>query len=179
MTSEEIRLRSLHLYLACSYAAVKFRDSVLDELREAGYEVNQEAADIVLKEVGILFRFWTTRQIWERLVENEGDAKSLNFSLIHLFNRGFKLPRDEIGERYAQISGTVEEVKEFGYRICNALGTKEFILALKLNASCPAWLKAVLQYTQNAIEWPIPRVKEIVEELSGLDKEQRGRKREA
>lgn len=171
MTGEEIRLRSLYVYLGCAYAAVKYRDQgLLPILQEANVETNERVKDLVLREIGILFRFWSTRQIWEREVANESDAKSLNLALMQLFNVGLRLPKDNSGVEYAQASGTLGEVQKFGHRICKGLRGDDYTLALELNSTLPAWAKAVFQYVEDGVNLPLQQVQEVVGELAKLDK---------
>lgn len=165
MKDDERKLRAEYLYLACCYAAVRFRDSILDDLKESHLKVDDNVKEIVLREIAILFRFWTTRATWEDLIESSNDAKWFNLYLFQLFNSGFKIPKDDSGMRYAKASGTVEEVKELGRRICNALKLECAITMFKINIGIPHWIKVVLKYTKDAVELPIEQIKAMVDEI--------------
>lgn len=166
MTDKEIRLRAEYLYIACCYAAVKeITDSIIDTLKSSKIIVDDTVKEVVLREVGILFRFWTTRAIWESLIEDENDAKRFNFSLFRLFNSGFKLPKDDSGIRYAQISGTVEEVKELGRRICNALKLECAITMFEINIGISHWLELILKFTKDAVELPVEQIENMLKEI--------------
>lgn len=172
MTGEEIRVRSLYLYVACSYAAVKLQAHVIEEIRRLKMSFDRKQEEQIFKEVGILFRFWVTRQIWENLVQEEADAKSLNFATFDLFNKGFKLPNDESHVRYGEISGRVEEVKEFGLRVCGILNQKDPELLLMLSTmTSEHWFPVILQYTKDAVEQPFEQARRFVDEMAAADKQ--------
>src|SRR6185295_15941804 len=99
------------------------------------------------RELGMLFRYWITRQIWERLEAREEDAKQLNLAVLRLFTNGFKLPKDGSGLRYAELSSPAEEVRELGHRITNALGMEHAPLLAELQGSILTWRQAIVQHT--------------------------------
>jgi len=104
MDSDEIRLRALYLFLACSQSIESLKDKVIKTLPKEPVST-QMMRDLVLKrELGMLFRYWTTRKIWERLEADEASAKGLNLALLRLFTQGFKLPMDGSGLHYAELS---------------------------------------------------------------------------
>ncbi len=170
MDSEEIRIRSLYLYVACSYAAVKLKEHIFAEMEKLGITSDEARKELVLKEIGVLFLFWTTRQIWERLVENEGDAKSLNVALAKLFHDGFKLPSDERRIRYAQVSGTVEEIEQFAFTVCDTLERHDAFLLVRLAVIYKHQFKLILQYTEDAVALSVSNIKECVDEMARRDK---------
>lgn len=166
MTNEEINLRSEYLYLASCLAAIKLRDSIIES---ANLEEDEKVKGIVLRELGILFRFWITREIWESLVEDETDAQKFNFRLLHLFNSGFKIPQDGSEIRYAQISGTVDEVKELGRRICNSLKLECIITMFKINIGITPYMEAILKFTKNAVELPIEQIENMLKSIKNTE----------
>ena len=71
MTAEEIRLRSVFLFLACSQAVEQFKGQL-----SATFPTKPLSADVVLdkllrKELSMLVRYWATRQIWGQLEAQE------------------------------------------------------------------------------------------------------------
>ena len=94
MSPEEIRVRSLYLFLACSQAIEQLKDRLIATLPSAPSSVKLLLDKSLKREFGLLFRYWATRQIWRRLEANETDAKSLNLALLRLFfeKRAHKMP---------------------------------------------------------------------------------------
>ena len=117
----------------------------------------------------MLFRYWTTRQIWERLDSEEADAKALNLALLRLFTNHFRLPRDGSGLRYVELSNVDEETLELSRRITTALGMEHPPLLAELRVVIFPWREAVRQYTTEAIELPIDRLASRVKEWAGRE----------
>jgi hypothetical protein len=165
MSDDERKLRAEYLCLSCCCVADKFTNSIIDILKEEKIDEDSNIREIVLKEVGILFRFWTTHAIWEALIQNENDAKWFNLYLFQLFNSGFNIPKDGSDIRHAEISGTEDEAKELGRKICNALNRECAITMLKINIGISCWIEVVLKYAKDALELPIEQIKSMVEEI--------------
>ena len=113
------------------------------------------------RELGLLFRYWTTRQIWERLEAREADAKELNLALLRLFTNAFQLPKDGSGLRYAELSTPTEEIRELSARMTQALSAGEANQArwlAELQAGLVPWREAVLRYTADAIDLPLEQL---------------------
>ena len=154
MTAENIRLRSVFLFLACSQAVEQFKGQL-----SATFPTKPLSADVMLdqllrKELGLLVRHWASRQIWSQLEANESDATQLNLSLLRLFTEGFKLPRDGSGLRYAELSTVADEANELGHRLTNALGTEHLPLLLELHKSMSGWREIILRVTDDALRLP-------------------------
>lgn len=158
MSLEEIRVRSLYLFLACSQAIEQLKDRLIATLPSAPSSVRLLLDKSLKRELGLLFRYWATRQIWSRLEANEADAKSLNLALLRLFFEGFRLPKDGSGMRYAELSTVNEETDELSQRITNALGTEHRPLVKELEGAILPWRDAVFRYTVDALELPIDQL---------------------
>ena len=151
MVPEELRVRSLYIFLSCSRAieeaSGRVRAAVPDSLSSV-----QPALDKTLKkELALLFRYWATRRIWERLGSDELGAKELNLALLRLFFEGFKLPKDGSGMRYAELSTVSEEIRELAHRVAHALGGEHPPLLEELERAILPWRDAVLQCTAEAL----------------------------
>ena len=164
MSPEEIRLRSLYLFFTCSRAVNEFKDRLLTTFPSSPLTATLVLDRSLKRELGILFRYWTTRQIWDRLEDAEADAKNLNLALLRLFTDGFKLPKDGSGLRYAELSNASEEVQELGQRITAALGMEHQPLLDELHAGILAWRDEVNRYTKDALELPLTRISTFVKE---------------
>ena len=155
MTQEESRVRAVYLFLACSQAIEQFKDGLA-----AAFPPSLPAAKPLLekslrKELGMLFRYWATRQIWNRLESREEDAKDLNLAVLRLFTEGFKLPKDGSGLRYAELSTLAEETRELSHRITNALGFEHQPMLEELHVAILHWRNAVTTYTTEALDLPL------------------------
>lgn len=176
MSPEEIRLRAMYLFLTCSQAVEQFTGRLAATLPAQTLSVQVMLHKSLKRELGLLFRYWTTRQIWERLEANEADAKQMNLVLLRLFTDAFKLPRDGSGLRYAELSTLSEEVEELGHRITNALGMAHEPLLVELQAAILPWRDAVTRYTIEALELPLELLAERVKEWAVQPPEQSGSK---
>jgi hypothetical protein len=163
MTDEEIKIRSVYLFLACSQA-VEQLTSALIAAAGGSASVKPVTEGAVRKELGLLFRYWTTRQIWERLEADEADAKALNLSLLRLFTNAFRLPRDGSGLRYAELSTAADEGQELRRRLTGAIGTGHPRLLDALEALVVSWRDAVSRYTVEALESPLSQLTASVKE---------------
>jgi hypothetical protein len=163
MTDEEIKIRSVYLFLACSQAVEQLTSSlIVAEGGSASIKPSMEGS--LRKEFGLLFRYWTTRRIWERLDTDEAAAKALNLSLLRLFTNAFRLPRDGSGLRYAELSTAAEEVQELRRRLAGAIGASHSKLFEALDASVVPWRDAVARYTVEALESPLSQLTASVKE---------------
>ena len=164
MTQEEIRIRSVYLFLACSQALEQFANQLAATFPSPPLSSKLLLERGLKRELGLLFRYWTTRQIWQRLESNEEDAKSLNLALLRLFTDAFRLAKDGSGLRYAELSTSGEEVRELSYRITNVLGVEHQPLLAELQAGILPWREAVIRYTVEALELPIEQLTSKVKE---------------
>lgn len=154
LSQEELRFRSLYLFLACSQAVEQFADRLLETLPAQPLSAQLQLRKLLKRELGLLFRYWTTRQIWQRWETREADAKQLNLALLRLFTDAFKLPKDGSGLRYAELSTLAEEVQELSHRITNALGMAHEPLLTELQSTILPWRDSVTKWTIDALEWP-------------------------
>ena len=168
MSPEEIRLRSLYLFSACSRTVNTAKEHLLTTFPSPPLSSTVMLERSLTRELGILFRYWTTRQIWDHLEEAEADAKNLNLALLRLFTEGFKLPRDGSGLRYAELSNPSEEVQELGHRITAALGMEHQPLLGELQAGVLAWRDEITRYTKEALELPLGQISTTMKEWSAL-----------
>ena len=162
MPPEEIRLRSLYLFLACSQGVETLKEE-LAKVLPAGPSSAKLMIDRALRrELGLLFRYWTTREIWERLEADEPTAKQLNLTLLRLFTDGLKLPRDGSGLRYAELSGPGEQVLELSSRVANAIGTIPPTLLETVRSGALPWRDVVLRYVGDALALPLSQIRASV-----------------
>ena len=155
MTQEEIRIRSVYLFLACSHTAEQVKNQLVTTFPHPPLSSQLLLDRLLRRELGMLFRYWTTRKIWERLESDEADAKDLNLAVLRLFVEGFKLPKDGSGLRYAELSSPADEVRELSQRVTEVLGMEHPPLLAQLQGGIVSWRDAVLQYTSDALERPL------------------------
>jgi hypothetical protein len=158
MTQEEVRTRALYLFLACSQVVDQLKEELLGKLPVAGSALRPMTVQIVRRELGLLFRYWATRQIWQRLEAYEADAKALNLALLRLFTEGLKLPRDGSGLKYASISNLADAVRELSQRLHHGLGQEYPQLLSHLQAGILTWHDVVKRHTDEALEWPLEQL---------------------
>jgi hypothetical protein len=164
MTQEEIRIRAVYLFLACAKAVDQLADRLAATFPSPPLSSRLLLEQILKKELGLLFRYWTTRHIWECLESQEEDAKQLNIRLLRLFTDAFRLAKDGSGLRYAGFSTPDEEVRELGHRITNALGVEHPPLLIELERSLGPSRETVLRYTTDALEQPLEQLTALVKE---------------
>ncbi len=165
MSPEEIRIRSLYLFLACSQAIEQFKDRLVATVQSPPPLVKPLLDKSLKRELALLFRYWATRQIWERLDSNELNAKQLNLALLRLFVEGFRLPKDGSGMRYAEFSSVGEEARELSHRITNALGLEHPPLLKELEGAILPWRDAVITFTVDALELPLDQLSTSIKML--------------
>lgn len=164
MTQEEINIRSVYLLLACSKAVDRVRDRLVDSLPDQLKGPKTLIDQCVKRELGLLFRYWTTRQIWEQMEDNEAEAKNLNLSLLRLFTSTFKLPRDGSGLKYAELSSLSEEAQELSRRLAGALNIDPHPLLTGLEETIAPWREAVVEYTAEALALPVEQLATRIKE---------------
>ena len=173
MTDEETRIRSVYLFLACSQAIDQFKDRLVATFDAVPLSSKVLIEKLLRRELGMLFRYWATRQIWDRLDANEADAKNLNLALLRLFTDAFKLPKDGSGLRYAELSTLAEEAQELSHRITNALGLEHRPLLTELQGAILPCRDAVTKYTVEALDLPVSQltvsIKEWAEQAPGIE----------
>ncbi len=155
MTEEEIRIRSVYLFLACSQAVEQCKERLIATLPTPPLSAKVLLDKAITRELGLLFRYWATRYIWEQLPSHEADAKQLNLALLRLFTSGLKLPRDGSGLRYAELSTIAEEARELSHRMTNAIGIEHPPLLAELQGTILSWRETVLRYTGEALRRPL------------------------
>ena len=148
----------MYLFLACSQAVERVKDQLTSTFPNAPLSAQAVFERAVRRELALLFRYWTTRQIWDRLEANEADAKSLNLVLLRLFTEDFRLPRDGSGVRYAELSTPAEEARELSRRLIHVLGFEHQPLLNELYGAIAPWRDAVNQYTVEALELPLAQL---------------------
>ncbi len=164
MTPEEIRIRSLYIFLACSRGVEELRDRLQSLLPSSDASLQAVIDKSLKRELGLLFRYWTTRKIWQHLDAQEADAKSLNLALLRLFTEAFRLPRDGSGLRYAELSTVAEEVREMSHRMTAALGCEYPELLSELPRGLAAWRETVARYAVEGVEQPLDQLSEAIKE---------------
>lgn len=171
MTQDEIRTRALYIFVATAQVVDECRAPLLQALPEPPAAVRPLTAQALRRELGLLFRYWATRRIWQKLEAYEADAKALNLVLLRQFTEGLKLPRDGSGLKYASLSTLAEEVRELSQRLTHALGLEQPLLLAPLQSGILGWHDQVLRYTDEALQQPLEeleaRVKSWAERAAG------------
>ena len=165
MTPEEIHIRSQYLFLACARAVDQLTARLAATFPSPPPAVGPLLEKSLKRELGLLFRFWASQQIWERLDASEADAKRLNLALLRLFTGAFRLPQDGSGLRYAELLSLGDEVHELSRRITAALGVSHQPLLGELQGAILPWRDAVNQYTTDALELPLDQLSASVKEF--------------
>ena len=155
MTQEDIQIRSTYLYVRCSHTVEQAVGRLAGTVTSAHMPSRLLLQQILKRELGLLFRYWITRRVWEQLESAEEDAKRLNLALLRLFTEGFRLARDGSGLRYARLSTPAEEVQELSHRLTNALGIEHQALLIELQEGIASWRAAVTQDTTDALALPL------------------------
>ena len=155
---DEIRLRATYLFLACSRAVEQLKEDLAAYLPSPALRLKRLLERPLRRELGLLVRYWTTRQIWQQWESNEADAKQLNLVLLRLFTDEFKLPKDGTGLRYAELSTLEDELRELGRRITNALEIEHQPLLGELHQRLSPCRDAVLRYTVEALQLPLDQL---------------------
>lgn len=166
MTDDEIRIRSLYIFLSCSRAVEQVTGRLAATLPPAEFPVKAMAERPLRRELGLLFRYWTTRKIWEQLDASEQDAKRMNLALLRLFTEAFKLPRDGSGLRYAELSTLTEEARELSHRLTSAFGKpQDALLAILYDVLSP-WRETVAKIAADGVVLPLSHLELAVKELA-------------
>jgi len=164
MIQEDIRVRSLYLFLASSRVVEEVKDHLAATFTAQSLSARLQLDRVLRRELGMLFRYWITRQIWNLLEAREEDAKTLNVAILRLFTEGFRLPRDGSGLRYAELSTPVEEVQELMHRLTNALEMTHQPMLEALQAGILPWRDAIMRHTDDALELPLEELTVKVKE---------------
>ena len=162
MTEEEIRVRSMYLFISCSQLVDQCKDRLVATLPVPSLSSKVLLDKSITRELGLLFRYWTTRSIWEKLSGDENVAKQLNLVLLRLFAQGLKLAKDGSGLKYAGFSTLSEEVRELSHRITLAIGSEHPPLLAELQGSIATWRSETLQHTADALHRPLDQLTEKI-----------------
>ncbi|MBI1992193.1 MAG: hypothetical protein HYY59_06965 [Candidatus Omnitrophica bacterium] len=162
MNPEELRVRSLYIFLACSQAIEQLNARLMATMPSSPPSVKAVFDKSLKKELALLVRYWATRQIWKRLEASEPDARNLNLALLRLFVEGFRLPRDGSGLRYAELSTVSEETRELSHRLTSALGMEHAPLLKELEGAMFPLRDAVLHHTVDALDHPLDQLSSSV-----------------
>ena len=155
MTGEEVQLRARYLFVLCTRAVERCCQLLLASPALPASAANGSQLQKPLRrELGILFRYWATRQIWQRWESKEAEATQLNLALLRFFTDEFKLPKDGSGLRYAELSTVEDEVRELSRRIAVALNVDAGPLLAELHHTIAPSREAVVQSTIDALELP-------------------------
>lgn len=158
MTRDEIEVRSSYLLLACSQAIEHLHDHLVAVLPSSVVPSNPLLQRTLRRELGLIFRYWVTKQIWDRAELVEADARQLNLVLLRLFTEAFHLPRDGSGLRYAELSSFEEEARELSRRIVHAApGAPQSFLA-ELRGALSRCQETVRRQTADALDLPTGRL---------------------
>ena len=158
MTEEEIRVRSVYLFISSSQLIDRCKDRLVATLPVPSLSSKVLLDKAITRELGLLFRYWATRSIWEKLSGDENAAKQLNLALLRLFTNGLKLPKDGSGLKYAELSTLPEEVRELSRRITMAINNEHPPLLAELQGSIAAWRAETLRHTAEALQRPLDQL---------------------
>lgn len=167
MNPEEIRVRSLYLFMVCAQAVEEGTQRLMATVPPPTPSLKPVLDKSLKKELALLFRYWATRKIWERWESHELDAKALNLAVLRLFFEGFRLPKDGSGMRYAELSTVSEEANELSHRLANALGVEHPPLVKEVERAILPWRDTVLQYTADALSRPVEELSVALKDWAG------------
>lgn len=167
MAPEEVRVRSLYLFMVCAQAIEKGTERLMAIAPPAIPSLKPVLDKSLKKELALLFRYWATRRIWERWEARELDAKALNLAVLRLFFEGFRLAKDGSGMRYAELSTLSAEANELSHRLANALGVEHPPLVEEVERAILSWRDAVLQCTADALSRPAEELAVALKEWVG------------
>ena len=167
MSPEEIRVRSIYLFSACSQSVEHCKDQLAPMVPTTSGSAKLQVEQALRREFGMLVRHWTTREIWSRLDADEAAAKDLNLALLRLFTEGFKLPKDGSGLRYAELLTPAEEVRELSRRLTSTLGAEHRPLLDELQRKILMWREEIAKHTVDAISLPLDELSASVKEWLG------------
>lgn len=167
MEDKEIRSRALYLFLT----AVKVVDQYMEKLCSHVIELKEgrktPTFDVLLRqEIAILFRHWAARTLWNRLEASEAVATRMNQQLLRLFMDGYKLPRDGSGVHYAALLTIEEECFVFSDRLLNTLALTRKPAIKSFGSILQRACEAITAHSEEALEWPIERLRKINDSLS-------------
>ena len=155
MTPEEIQVRSGYLFLTCSDAIETAKQRLVPLVTAFPSPPAPRWERALARELTLLFRYWATREIWERLESDEAGAKGLNLALLRRFTDDDKLHQDGSGLRYAELSTIDAEARELNRRMASALGVNPQWLADALQGAITGWRETVAGRTREALEVPV------------------------
>ena len=158
MTAEEVQARARYLFVHATRAVERCCQQLLSSSTVAPAVQEPLMQRPLRRELGILFRYWATRQIWQRWESKEADATQLNLALLRFFTDEFKLPKDGSGLRYAELSTVDEEVRELSRRIGTALDVDTGPWLAELHYAIAPSREAVVQSTIDALELPLTQL---------------------
>ena len=167
MTGEEVQVRARYLFVLCTRAVERCCHQLLAGPALASSANGSPIQKPLRRELGILFRYWATRQIWQRWESKETDATQLNLALLRCFTDEFKLPQDGSGLRYAELSTLEDEVRELSRRIASALNVDAGALLTELHHTIAPSREAVVQSTIDALELPLTQLSHELQQQSG------------
>ncbi len=153
MNEKEVRLRTFFIFVKSTelFEAVQ---KELVTLLEGQAQVNEHRLNHAMRrEGGILFRYWSTRFLWDALSDDDETAKQLNLRLLRLFSENFDFPRDGSGLLYAELSTPFDEAREFIRRLNKQLDIEDLeTLREFVQKEFLGWREQILAVTQEAIE---------------------------
>lgn len=158
MIEEEVRVRSVYLFVSCAQLIEECKERLVAKLPVPSLSSKVLLDKAITRELGLLFRYWATRSIWEKLAVNEESAKQLNLALLRLFTNGLKLPKDGSGLKYAELSVLSEEARELSHRMTAAIGSEHPPLLAELHGSIAAWRAEILKHTADALQRPLDQL---------------------
>lgn len=150
MTPEQTHACAQQLCRACAQSAQEWVGQLL-QVAPAPPESGRSIQRVLMRELGLLGRYWATQQIWQRLEADDRAATALNLAVLRAFTEAFQLPRDGSGLRYASLGSPGEESRELGARVTTALGLEHEPLLRQLQVGIAAWRQTVLRAVEDAL----------------------------
>ncbi len=168
MDAEEIRWRSTYLFLTCARVVEQLAGRLIATFPDPPLYLKLTMERSLKRELGLLARYWATRQIWEALEAKEADAKQLNVAILRLFTQAFSLPRDGSGLRYAELATLGEQTRELHRRVVAALDREHAPLLAELQRAIGPSRELVAHHTTHALELPLERIIEQMKTDGGV-----------
>ncbi|MBI2174313.1 MAG: hypothetical protein HYU33_03875 [Candidatus Omnitrophica bacterium] len=168
MSTQEIQARARYLFLTCVQMVDRVKERLVSLLPES-VQSNAAALEVSLRrELGLLFRYWATQQIWQRMALQEKEARMMNIALLRLFTEELKLPRDGSGLRYAQLGSLIEETREFKKRVGQLIGFEYPPLTAQLEGALLVLREELERRVAEALQMPLEDLSRALGEKQGL-----------
>lgn len=144
--TDELILRTTYVFYKAMLLGQTTIKQTLQALNQSIENLTEKQKQLLVKEMGRLYAFWLTREIWERIIQHEEDAKKINQLLFSFFQDKYNIHPKDI-EEYVKASGSPEEVKIFGRNVTNIFDVKDVISMFECNAIATESFEALIKIT--------------------------------